>query len=138
MSGITELETLVTSMSPKLNKGDFVFCTTRRPLAEMMTLEPIATFCEQEGNTLILTADAADTAKLNYEGLFKQITLSVHSSLQAVGLTAAVSRKLTEKNISANVVAAYYHDHIFVPKEKSSEAMLALKELVNEKQRVSD
>ena len=118
MSGITELDSLITSMSPKLNDGDFVFCTTRQPIAEMMALEPIATFCEEEGSTLILTQDAADSAELNYDGLFKQITLSVHSSLQAVGLTAAISRKLTEKNISANVIAAYYHDIFLCQKKK--------------------
>ena len=50
--------------------------------------------------------------------LFKLITLTVHSSLKSVGLTAAVTSKLAEYEISANVVAAYYHDHIFVPYEK--------------------
>lgn len=64
-----------------------------------------------------------------YESLFKQITLTVYSSLDALGLTAAVARKLASHGISANVVAAYYHDHIFVQKEKADEALLALKEL---------
>ena len=54
---------------------------------------------------------------------------NVHSSLDAVGLTAAFSAKLTEKNISANVIAAYYHDHIFVPKEKAEQALNAILEL---------
>jgi hypothetical protein len=56
------------------------------------------------------------------------ITLTVHSSLEAVGLTAAVSAKLTEHNISANVIAAYYHDHILVQSERAEDAMKALGE----------
>ena len=60
--------------------------------------------------------------------MFKGITLTVHSSLDAVGLTAAVANKLTEKGISANVIAAYYHDHIFVQTEKAALAIEALNE----------
>nr|WP_275889019.1 ACT domain-containing protein [Desulforhopalus vacuolatus] len=65
---------------------------------------------------------------MKYEGVFKGITLTVHSSLEAVGLTAAISSKLAEKGISANVIAAYYHDHIFVQTEKAEMAMEALNE----------
>ena len=54
------------------------------------------------------------------------ITLTIHSSLEAVGLTAAVSSALTEANISCNVVAAYYHDHIFVPIADADRAMNVL------------
>ncbi|MGO2019037.1 MAG: ACT domain-containing protein [Psychrobacter sp.] len=86
---------------------------------------------ETEGLTLVLTKDKADEAGLNYEGVFRQITLTVHSSLEAVGLTAAVSTKLTSKDISANVIAAYYHDHIFVSNDKAEQALSALKELSN-------
>jgi hypothetical protein len=59
----------------------------------------------------------------------RQITLKVHSSLEAVGLTAAFSRALTEAGISANVVAAYYHDHIFVPATDAERAIEALRQL---------
>ena len=59
---------------------------------------------------------------LTYETAFKKITLQVHSSLDAVGLTAAVSSALANKGISANVVAAFYHDHVFVPSDRSEEA----------------
>ena len=65
---------------------------------------------------------------INYESVYKLISLNVHSSLDAVGLTAAFSTKLAEKNISANVVAAYYHDHIFVPEEKAEQALAAISE----------
>ena len=65
---------------------------------------------------------------IDYESVYKLISLNVHSSLDAVGLTAAFSAKLAEKNISANVVAAYYHDHIFVPEEKAEQALAAISE----------
>ncbi|MGO3120359.1 MAG: ACT domain-containing protein [Moraxellaceae bacterium] len=132
MSGITDINELLGSMQPVLVDELFVFCTVTGQLAEYMSLAPIATFMESEGLTLVLAKDTADEAELQYEGMFRQITLTVHSSLAAVGLTAAVSTKLTSKGISANVIAAYYHDHIFVSNDKAEQALSALKELDDE------
>lgn len=129
MIAIKNLSDLLTSMQPELVDQVFVFCTVKERLDQYIALEPVATFIEQEGLTLVLTKDKADKANLAYEGLFQQITLTVHSSLDAVGLTAAVSTKLASKGISANVIAAYYHDHIFVPSEQAEQALLALKTL---------
>jgi hypothetical protein len=53
----------------------------------------------------------------------------VHSSLETVGLTAAFSTKLGEHGISANVIAGYYHDHIFVQSDLAKSAIDALHEL---------
>ena len=58
--------------------------------------------------------------------VFRLISLHVHSSLDAVGLTAAFSTALGNAGISANVVAAYYHDHIFVPTDKADKALNVL------------
>ena len=80
------------------------------------------------GADLLVAKENADKAGFNYESIFKGITLKVHSSLEAVGLTAAVSNKLAEKGISANVIAAYYHDHIFVQAENADAALSALNE----------
>ena len=129
MSGITDINELLSSMQPALVDELFVFCTVKGQLAEYVKLVPIATFVEPEGLTLVLTKDKADEAGLQYEGVFRQITLTVHSSLEAVGLTAAIATKLTSKGISANVIAAYYHDHIFVSDDKAEQALSALKEL---------
>ncbi|WP_367108547.1 ACT domain-containing protein [uncultured Psychrobacter sp.] len=129
MSGVKDINELLSSMQPELIDESFVFCTVTGQLAQYSELEPIATFMEQEGLTLVLTKDKADEAGLHYEGVFRQITLTAHSSLEAVGLTAAVSTKLASKGISANVIAAYYHDHIFVSNDKAEQALLALKEL---------
>lgn len=128
MSGIIELNQLLKSMSPHLNEGEYAFCTVAGDLMDYVHLNPLCSFRESEGLTLILFAEDAKRANITFDGTYKQITLSVHSSLEAVGLTAAVAAKLTEYQISANVVAAYYHDHIFVPSAKATQAMSALRE----------
>ena len=131
MSGITDIKTLLKHMQPKLDKTDFVFCTKNTKVLdeEIIKLNPIATFLEEEGMTIIVEKSKADNSNLQYEAIFNKITLEIHSSLEAVGLTAAFSAKLTEHNISANVVAGYYHDHIFVPKDRADDAVEALLEL---------
>ncbi|TMO57988.1 ACT domain-containing protein [Pseudoalteromonas phenolica] len=132
MSGIIELETLLQSMSPELKADEFVFCTVKNSLSEVVPLQPIATFMEQEGLTVIVEKQQAEQSNLEFDGVFKLITLTVHSSLDAVGLTAAVATKLAEHGISANVVAAFFHDHIFVQTDKAEQAMTALREFTNE------
>ena len=129
MSGITDINELLGSMQPALVDESFVFCTVKGQLADYVALDPIATFRESEGLTLVVSQAAADQAGLDYEGVFRQITLTVHSSLEAVGLTAAVSTALAGQDISANVIAAYYHDHVFVPSAQAEQALSALKGL---------
>lgn len=126
MSGIKALDELLTSMRPALLAPEYVFCTVPGPLIDYVALAPVATFIEAEGLTLVLEKAVAEKAELAFEGEFRQITLTVHSSLDAVGLTAAVSAKLAASGISANVIAAYYHDHIFVQSAKADMAMSAL------------
>ncbi|PFH11848.1 hypothetical protein BCF11_4314 [Collimonas sp. PA-H2] len=130
MSAITDLDTLLGSMSPIASDGRFVFCCIADGRYGVHAdLAPLASFQEKEGLTLILPQPAADRAGLAYEGVFAMITLSVHSSLAAVGLTAAVAAELTKAGISANVLAAFFHDHIFVPAARTSEAVAALSAL---------
>ena len=129
MTGIIELDELLKSMSPELKHGEYAFCTVNGNYLDYAHLNPLATFAEAEGLTLILSVEQAKNAHLAYDGTFKQITLNVHSSLHATGLTAAVASKLTSHGISANVIAAYYHDHLFVPKEKADLALKALESL---------
>ena len=128
MTGITDLDILLKSMSPELNEGNYVFCTVNGALSDYLAMDPIATFREKEGLTLVVKKEAAIENQLNFEAVFSLITLSVHSSLEAVGLTAAFANKLSSYGISANVIAGYYHDHIFVQKDKTEQAMNALKE----------
>ena len=125
---MTDLDTLLTSMSPKLMDGDYVFCTVKGTLSEYVQYNPLATYQEHEGLTLVLNVEDARRGKFQFDGVYRLITLMVHSSLDAVGLTAAVANKLKSYGISANVIASYYHDHIFIQKEKAELALTALKE----------
>ncbi len=127
-TGETNLSALLRNMQPSLNKGDYVFCTVSADF-NISGLNTICTFREQEGLTLILEKSVADAFALPYSYIAAWITLTVHSSLEATGLTAAFSRALADAGISCNVVAAFYHDHIFVDKRDAQKAMEVLKEL---------
>jgi hypothetical protein len=98
-------------------------------VADAADLNPIAAFEEQEGLTLVLRREQADAIGVHYQGIFRMITLQVHSSLEAVGLTAAVAEALSEQGISANVMAAYFHDHVFVPSDRARDAIAILEGL---------
>lgn len=115
-------------MTPVLNDGDYVYCTTSS-LSNINTDAIIAFFKEQEAVTLILKKETADRLNLEYSYIAAWITLTIHSSLEAPGLTAAFATALANENISCNVVAAYYHDHIFVAKKDAERAMLTLRKL---------
>jgi hypothetical protein len=130
MSGETDLGTLISSMQPVLSELEYVFASLDKDSSAIVAeLAPLGTFYEKEGLTVIVLKDKADTFGIAYQGVFQCITLNVHSSLDAVGLTAAVSSALANVGISANVVAAYYHDHIFVPIAKASQALICLDRL---------
>ncbi|RMH37973.1 MAG: ACT domain-containing protein [Gammaproteobacteria bacterium] len=132
MPGLVDLRELIRFMSPKLNDGTFVFCCLPYGQIDEMKLSPVATINEPEGTTVVLDVSVAQAAGLEFHGTFKQITLMVHSSLEAVGLTAVVAERLASEGISANVFAGFYHDHIFVPEDKAQLAMTALQALRDE------
>jgi uncharacterized protein len=127
--GIANLDDLLRSLQPRLTDSEFVFCCVPGLLDEYTRLEPVATIREKEGLTLVLPLSVAEREKLGFNGIFRQITLSVHSSLEAVGLTAAVSRLLADHGIAANILAGYYHDHIFVPRDKADVALSLLRRM---------
>ena len=128
MAGEVDLQKLIRRMKPELNKGEYVYCLeSSKEYAN--ALDPLCYFLEKEGVTIILPKEKADAMNIAYTTTCSWITLTVHSSLEAVGLTAAFSKALTEENISCNVVAAFCHDHIFVPVKDADRAMKALQEL---------
>jgi uncharacterized protein len=122
LAGEKDLDILLKTMKPRLNNGDFVFCTVNET-AHLNPADVILSFKEQEGTTIIIAQSLADSLQLPYSFVAAWITLTVHSSLEAVGLTAAFSKALAGAGISCNVVAAYYHDHIFVDKKDAEKAM---------------
>ena len=128
MTGETDLSKLLQNMKPELNPGEYVYCLVDSK-ERAVTLDPLCYFLEKEGVTVILPKEKADALNIPYAAVCAWITLTVHSSLEAVGLTAAVSKALTESNISCNVVAAFYHDHIFVPVKDAQQAMEVLQAL---------
>ena len=125
-TGITNLQALIANMEPILNEGEYVFVTvpTTEGIARNM---PICEIKEKEGITVVLRKEDAETLKLPFEFIAAWITLNVHSSLEAVGLTAAFATQLGKHQISCNVIAGYYHDHIFVDGKDREKAMEVLK-----------
>ncbi len=125
MAGETNLSILIKNMQPTLNEGQYVFCTVPNETALDMSKIQFF-FKEKEGLTLVLEKNEADKLGFSYPSVCAWISLTVHSSLEAVGLTAAFANALARENVSCNVVAAYYHDHIFVPFLDAEKAMRAL------------
>ncbi len=119
---------LLKDMAPFLNEGDYVFCAID-DLQSVNPKELLFTFREKEAITIITRKEMADNNNLTYFSVMAWITLTVHSSLEAVGLTAAFSAALANEAISCNVVAGFYHDHIFVAKKDAERAMAVLAQL---------
>ncbi len=127
MSGEKNLRKLIKEMKPVLNAGEYVF-TSVTDIETISRSETIFEFKEKEGTTIILEKNKADELNLSYQFIASWVTLKIHSSLEAVGLTAAFSGELAKHNISCNVIAGYYHDHIFVDKkdgEKTTKLLTA-------------
>ena len=123
---VTGTQDMTAGMTPTLMPGAWVYCTN---VGMEAASHAFAVIREAEGQTLILPLDFAQAAGADVSLVMRQITLNVYSDLEGVGLTAAVARTLADAGISCNVVAAYHHDHIFVPERDASEAMTLLRSL---------
>lgn len=122
---------MLSGMNPLLDPRDYVFCSTGdAALASRLLPRAVASFREAEGMSLILEAsDDARAAGFDVSTPMRRITLEVHSSLDGVGLTAAVSTALADAGIACNVVAAFHHDHLFVPAADADRALRVLEGL---------
>ncbi|MBR0758677.1 ACT domain-containing protein [Bradyrhizobium sp. vgs-9] len=127
MTGERDLDALLRNMKPELLDGTFVFCTIPPSEPIPAGVNPLLTFREQEGTTLVILREEAEASGLRYAFASHLITLTVHSALDAVGLLAAVTARLAAAGISVNAVSAFHHDHLFVPADRADKAMTVLR-----------
>ena len=121
---------MISGMTPVVRPGIYVFISTDDPaLFASLSSQAISTFKEEEGVSMLIPVELAEKTKLNVDHPMRCITLNVYSSLEGVGLTAAVSTALGDNAIPCNMVAAFHHDHVFVPSEMCDQAMEVLTSL---------
>lgn len=126
---VSSREGMIEAMEPELADGSFCFVSASEPdIAFELMREAIATFREPEGLSLVVPAQAAERLEIAGDR-YALITLQVHSALDGVGLTAAVSSALAGAGIACNVIAAFHHDHLFVPLARAEEALRILRDL---------
>lgn len=131
---VSNLSSMLAGMEPSLYDLPYRFVALppdEGPRAEWLGT-PFGMIREEEGLTLIAEAREPETG---IDPLFARITLRIHSSLDAVGLTAAVSTALAEAGIACNVVAGFHHDHLFVPWTRRDEALRCLQRLSQDARR---
>jgi len=116
-------------LGPELTSDRYVFCQVEQKDAEVMGADCLGVFQEERGATLILSRQLAEENDLDYEFVFRKITLNVYSSLEAVGLLAEVTRTLAAEGIAVNVVSGHDHDHLFVLDPDAEQALRVLENL---------
>ena len=126
MQKVKDTDAMIAGMAPVLDTAQYHFCVVPD---ETLAGQALAMFREDEGLTLILRDDVAKTHGLSTDMPMARIILMVHSALDGVGLTAAVASGLAEAGIPCNMVAAYHHDHAFVPVADATRALAVLKAL---------
>ena len=111
-----------------LNKGEYVFCSIM-DINKISINNIICSFKESKGYSVIISKEEATSNNLPFYFISAWITLNIDSTLDSVGLTSSFSRELTNAGISCNVIAAYHHDHIFVPYKKRLKALKILSDM---------
>ena len=134
--GETSLTTLLSSLTLTVDPKTYVWITIPHsqftapfpmPLTSLVLI-----FREAEGVTLVTAKETAEQHGLDYQYPSRMVTCAIHSSLEAVGFLAAMTRLLADKGISCNPVSAYFHDHLFVPEDKVDEAVQVLEGLAEQ------
>lgn len=127
---VRERQAMLAGMTPVLMDGTYFFCTTDdAAVAAAAAPDSLATFREDEGLALVL--NEADAAKHGFSLSMpmSRIVLEVFSALDGVGPTAGVATALADQGIPCNMIAAYYHDNVFVPEPMSQRAIDILKDV---------
>jgi uncharacterized protein len=128
MSGEKDQVRLQQTMAPDLRPETYVYCTFQDHHLPV-DLSPICTFWENEGLTAIVERSQAIQAKVPFIFEAKLITLTVHSSLEAIGFLAMIATALAKAGIPCNAVAAFHHDHLFIPVDRAHDALSLLEAL---------
>ncbi|MEM8538602.1 MAG: ACT domain-containing protein [Pseudomonadota bacterium] len=123
---VSDTSAMISGMAPVLDRTVWHFCSGVDTDVAQMAL---ATFREEEGLSCILSAEQAEGFSQDLP--MARITLTVHSALDGVGLTAAVATALAQADIPCNMVAAFHHDHAFVPWAARDKAMSILQDLAS-------
>lgn len=124
MAAVSDLRQMIRGMEPVLAAEPYGFEVSAVPVPGAF-----ATIAEAEGMTVIAPVAVLEAAGMVVADHWARISLTLHSSLHAVGLTAAFARVLTDHAISANVVAGCHHDHILVAWADRARAIAALRAL---------
>ncbi len=115
---------MISGMTPIAQPGIYVFISTEDPdLVASLSSEALSTFREKDGMSMLIPVEFAKMSGLSVDQPMSCITLNVYSSLEGVGLTAAVATALGDNSIPCNMVAACHHDHVFVPSEMCDRAI---------------
>lgn len=128
MPGELDLAKMLESLDIEQRPGTFTFVTGHWPALHSVAH---ATISEKEGLTYVVTVDDARSAGAPVDFEAAWLTLTVWSSLEAVGLTAAVSKQLADAGIACNALAGYHHDHLLVPVDQVDEAIRLLRRLTS-------
>lgn len=127
-----DLSKLLSALAVKRRDGVWRFETIASDeaswteLISLRNVRDIAMLFQEEEGLSVITRALADTPDGNR---WAWLELSVYSDLQAVGFLAKVSAALTEAGVPCNAVAAYHHDHIFVPEAQAERAIKAIEAL---------
>lgn len=132
MPGESDLSALLRGLRPALHPHPYRFCCYTGPVPAPLALAAFALVHEDEGTTVIAPAQVADQYGHASEPAWARITLEVHSALDAVGMIAAISARLASVGVSANPIAGYYHDHLFVQWGLRDRALAAIEALSRE------
>ncbi len=128
--GEDDLLNILADLNPQLKNENYVFVSLNDCSLDVVNqLDPIATFKEKEGTTLVITRDKAQSNNYEFDLVFKCITLGVHSSLISVGLIATISNCLSDNGIPCNIFSGYFHDHLFIQNDLSKKAMEVLEDI---------
>lgn len=130
---VSDKAAMVAGMSPTLDPEIYRFCAVPgETLSAALVASCLGVFREAEGVTVIVSDDAAQRFELSGSDAMARIVLNVYSALDGVGLTAAVASALADADIPCNMVAAYHHDHVFVPLPDAERAVAVLGSLQQE------